>query len=97
MTIHSQTILRRSSDALSTEMDGEAVLMSISCGKYLTLDSVGTVIWARLETSQSLQDLQEQLVESFVGEPEIIYRESLEFIEKLHQYGLINSRSSEMV
>ncbi|MDC7221501.1 MAG: PqqD family protein [Spirochaetales bacterium] len=40
---------KAASDVISTEMDGESVLMHVAKGKYFSLNETGSVIWKKLE------------------------------------------------
>jgi len=54
--------------ALSTEVDGEAVLIGIETGRYYGLDAVGTAIWNRIEQPCRFDALCAGLSEEFEGD-----------------------------
>ena len=83
------TIVRRKEGVLSTKIDGEAVLMNVDSGNYFTLNTVGSVIWDLLESSISVSQLQEELLERFDGDRETILSESKAYIHDLTTKGLI--------
>lgn len=64
----SQSVVRRSSPPLSTELDGEAVLMGIDSGRYYGLDTVGGDVWQRLATPSSVGDICATLAEDYDGD-----------------------------
>ena len=84
------TLLTRNEGILSTEIDGETVLMSVDSGKYFTLNSVGTAIWTHLATPISLSALQERLLEQFDGDRQTILSETQSYLQDLATRGLIN-------
>lgn len=91
-----ETILKRSEGTLSTETDGESVLMSVETGKYYTLDPVGSVVWQLLEKPLPLAELQSQLIERFEGEADTIRSESKAYLNELASRGLIAPGLSQL-
>lgn len=83
----------RSEDQLSTEMDGETVLMSIARGSYFNLDAVGTDIWQRLEQPVIVSDLCAQLGREYDADGDTIARDVLALLNQLAAKGLIEVRS----
>ncbi|MFV3131424.1 PqqD family peptide modification chaperone [Niveispirillum sp. KHB5.9] len=57
MTFTPDTIFTRSPDPLTTEVDGETVMMDVESGSYFNLDRIGSAIWARLENPVRFDDL----------------------------------------
>lgn len=61
MTEHSRialsSIVATSNDLVSSDLDGEVVMMSIDNGEYYGLDAVGSRVWALLERPQAVSDL----------------------------------------
>jgi len=53
---------------MSSQIDGELVLMSVENGFYYGLDSIGADIWGRLEEPVSLEQLVDQLCKEYAGE-----------------------------
>lgn len=84
-----KTILTRDSNTLSTEVDGEAVLMNVESGKYFNLDPIGSRIWSLLEKPISLAALQSQLLAQFEGDETTIRSESQSYIDDLITRGLV--------
>jgi hypothetical protein len=55
--ISATTILARAADVIATEVDGEAVVMSIERGQCYGFDEIGTRIWASLERPMRVADM----------------------------------------
>ena len=51
------TTLRTSTDAVSTAIPGETVILDPTSGRYFSLDGVGTRVWEMLEQSTSLRTM----------------------------------------
>ncbi|MES2044130.1 MAG: PqqD family peptide modification chaperone [Pseudomonadota bacterium] len=91
MTLAADTILSRSGTALSTEVDGEAVLIGIETGRYYGLDSIGTAIWNRIEEPCRFDALCAGLIEDFDGDPAVIEQETRAFVDMLVERDLVRA------
>jgi hypothetical protein len=89
MAIDPTARLTRSPNIISTEVDGEMVLMSIEDGKYFGLDAIGSEIWRRLEEPKSADALTAELQDHFEGDAETIARETITFLDGLDENGLL--------
>lgn len=91
MAIASNARFARAPEIIATDVDGELVLMSIEDGKYYGLDPIGSEVWRRLEEPKSAEALCGELKEHFEGDPEVIERETREFLDKLLENRLLQS------
>jgi hypothetical protein len=66
--LSADTVVSHDEDQVFTIVEGEAVLMSVSNGKYYRLDDIGTRIWSLIETPTSIGSLCDQLVKEFTVE-----------------------------
>lgn len=57
---------------LSTELDGDVVLMNAEQGRYYALDTVATTIWRKLDAGPTGDALVAELIADFQGNPEQI-------------------------
>ena len=89
MEINNQTILKRNKEILSTEMDGETVMMSVENSEYYSLSPVGTKIWELLENDLSFEQLINLLMEEFDVDKQTCQNDTKEFLEELIDKGLI--------
>jgi hypothetical protein len=83
MALTTDTVIARSGTALSTEVDGEAVLIGIETGQYYGLDAVGTAIWRRIEQPCRFDVLCAGLIKEFEGDRTVIENETRIFIDLL--------------
>ena len=65
MEIKPDSILRKNPNIVSSEIDGETVMMDTDFEKYFGMRAVGTRIWQLLEQDTSLQNICQQLVEEY--------------------------------
>jgi hypothetical protein len=89
MTITSEKFIRNT-EILSTEMDGEVVMMDAEAGSYFNLSKgVGASIWSALENSASL----DEIVSAVCSEYEIAREDCIDdvtsFMDQLQQHKLI--------
>jgi hypothetical protein len=58
-------LIRRAKDAISTELDGETVILNIETGIYSGLDQVGTTIWNTLAEPATFVNLKERIMADY--------------------------------
>jgi hypothetical protein len=87
------TIICRNPSAISSELDGEAVILDMESGKYHSLDSTGTRIWTLLEDKISLDDVVLQLIGEYSVDREQCKSEVEEFINQMADLGLVDSEN----
>jgi len=85
--------VQRNKELLSTDMDGETVMMSIDNGEYYGLDRIASRIWELIEEPLKVQRLVDILTEEYqVGKDECI-KDTVEFLEQLLEKNLISLNS----
>lgn len=89
MTLQLATVLRRSDDPVTADVDGEVVMMSLSQGSYYGLDAVGSRIWDLLTTPQPVVELLSQLQAEYEVDANTCQRDTLLFLAELEQQGLV--------
>ena len=60
-----QKLKKSSEEVLSSEVDGEMVLMNLQTGQYFGLDEIATEIWSLLDDPNSVDDLVKKLMEVY--------------------------------
>lgn len=76
-------------DLLHTEVDGEAVLVSVDSGKYYGMDEVGTEIWNRIQEPCKVADLIGLMKNEYEDESGAIELDVLAFLSQLADEKLI--------
>ena len=84
-----QSIVRRRKEILAADLDGETVMMSVEAGKYYNLGEIGGAIWRRITESVVVEDLVAQLLEEYNVAQGQCESDTLAFLEKLKQEGLL--------
>ena len=89
MKITSDTIIQRNNEILTSDLDGEKVMMSIKFGEYYGLGKTGSFIWDNIEKPIKICDLIDLITETFNIEKEQCYNDISPFISDLIEKELI--------
>ena len=84
-----QSVIVRSPDQVSGDLDGKVVLLSIENGEYYNMNEVGSRIWALLEKPMTVAALIDQLTEEFEVERATCEQEALVFLAQLQKDKLL--------
>lgn len=76
-------------DILTRELEGETVLLNLDSGSYFGLDDVGTRMWMKLATSESIQAAYDILLAEYDVDAVMLRRDLHNLIEKLVEHGLL--------
>jgi hypothetical protein len=80
----------RNSDILTTNMDGEVVMMDVDQGSYFSLSSgVGATIWSVVETPASLDDIISAVCAQYETTPDECRADIEGFVQQLHDQKLV--------
>jgi hypothetical protein len=86
-------ILCRGEATISTELEGETVILDLASGVYSGLDEVGTTIWNLLEQPKSFRDVYQGIMAEYAVEEEECQRDLLAFLKDLAGKQLITVRN----
>ena len=81
--------VQRITSILSSEVDGELVLMNIDSGQYYGLDNVGAAIWHNLENEVQLSELYRDLAREYDADIATIERDVRPWLQLLADENLI--------
>lgn len=84
------TIIKQCEDQVSTQLDGETVLMSISEGNYFGMNPVLSRIWELIEKPIKVSDLRERLLKEYDVEKSVCEKELLLSLNKLASSKLLD-------
>ncbi len=77
------SVVVRSPEQISGDLDGRIVLLSIENGEYYNMNAVGSRIWELLESPNKISALIDQLLEEFEVDRVTCEAEALPFLEQL--------------
>jgi hypothetical protein len=87
--IGANTVVAQTKELVSSDLDGETVLLSIETGKYYNMDPIGSRIWELIKDPMSVSDLIDILLGEFEVDPKQCEAEVLAFLNKLAEDNLI--------
>lgn len=74
---------------LFTDLNGEAVILSLQNGKYYGVNAVGAFIWGIIQNPASFEDIQARAMLEYDVDEAICRQEIMRFLEKMSEEGLI--------
>ncbi len=83
MAINLDTKIVRNTSLLSSEIDGETVMMSVEQGNYYGINKVGTEIWKLIETPMTVREVCETLVKEYKVDRGVCENEVILFLNEL--------------
>lgn len=84
-----ETQLQRNPDMISTDMDGDTVMMSIERGEYFGINSVGSRVWELLETPMSIADVSRRICDEYEVDETQCQQDMLAFTNELLAKNLV--------
>ena len=83
------SVVRASSNQVSSTVEGEAVILEVGAGAYYGLDPVGTRIWQLIQEPIAVGDVCQAIVEEYDVTPERCEADVLELLRGLDEVGLL--------
>lgn len=74
---------------LYSNLNGEAVILSLKNGKYYGINAIGTFIWSMIQNPISFQDIQTTVMQKYNVDEATCRQEVLSFLEKMAEEDLI--------
>ncbi|MBU1419337.1 MAG: PqqD family peptide modification chaperone [Proteobacteria bacterium] len=85
-------LLCREKENISTELEGETVILDMASGIYSGLDAVGTSIWNLLEQPTTFSALCQKIMEEYDVTEDACRTDLLSFLKELADNKLISIR-----
>ena len=85
------TVLVAARDQVSTELEGEAVILSLADGVYYGLDGVGAMVWERLREPTRVAALVDAVTAAYPVDRETAERDLLALLAELAGRGLVET------
>ncbi|MDF5720877.1 MAG: PqqD family peptide modification chaperone [Rhizonema sp. PD37] len=87
--ISESSIVVAASNQISSDLGGEAVVLSLQSGVYHGLNEVGARIWNLIQQPKSVIDVKQTLISEYEVEPEVCTLDLLALLHNLEVAGLI--------
>lgn len=88
-TLSAFTTVVRDQDIVSSDMDGQVVMMSIAQGKYYGLTGIGSFLWEQLAEPISFEALCQGVLARYQIDAATCEADVREFLEHLLQQGTV--------
>lgn len=88
-SISLESVVRRSSDVMASQVDNELVMMDVERGMYYALNPVGADIWERLTEPQTVADLCAQLMQQYDVDQATCEADVLAVLNEMAENGLL--------
>jgi hypothetical protein len=88
-SINQETKIIQNQRIVSSELDGEIVMMSVEKGRYYRFDSVGSTIWSMIKNEIQVVDVVKNLIEIYDVNQDKCLQEVVEFLDKLQKDELV--------
>ncbi len=89
INMDSNILICRSEDFLSSEIDGEMVMMNIETGAYIALNETGKSIWNLVIEPKKIHDIISSLMKEYDVTKEVCENDVLPFIQLLLEQKII--------
>ena len=89
MELKANSCIKKTNNFVASDIDGQAIMMSIENSKYFGMDEVGTSIWNLLDQNPSFEELISNLMAEYEIDRETCENDTKAFLERLLQYKLI--------
>lgn len=81
-------------DQVSTELEGEAVILNLADGVYYGLNPVGAHVWGLITQPRTVAELRDAVVAEFEVEAPVAERDLLDLLADMAARGLVEVRAS---
>lgn len=96
-TILKSSIVTASKNNLSSELDGEMVILDRQSGVYFGLNSVGASIWNLIVEPKKVVDIRDTIAALYQVDSERCENDVLQLLEELAAEGLIEVQNETVV
>jgi hypothetical protein len=89
VVLSAASVLVAARDQVSTELEGEAVILSLADGVYYGLDGVGARVWELLREPRAIAELTDAVVAEFEVDAATAERDLLALLGELAERRLV--------
>lgn len=86
--------IKQTDGKLSTEIDGETVIMDLKLGVYSSFNAVASLIWTEVQHEKGFFPVLDSILEHFDIDRKIAHKELVTFLDELLEKNLIEVQSS---
>lgn len=86
------SVVVASEDQVSTELDGQAVILNLADGVYYGLDPIGARVWAMITEPRPVSELRDAIVQAYEVDADTALSDLLDLLGDLAERGLVEVR-----
>ncbi|MDJ0795942.1 MAG: PqqD family peptide modification chaperone [Calothrix sp. MO_167.B12] len=90
VTIESRVVVAK--EQLSSELNGETIILNLKSGVYFGLNPVGASIWNLIQSPKTVNEIRDAILVKYPVEPEKCESDLLALLQELHTEELIEVR-----
>lgn len=87
------TLIQATPEQVSSDLNGEAVILDLKSGIYYGLNPVGAKIWTLVQEPKTVAQIREVLLEEYEVAPEICHRELIALLYQMEASGLVEVKN----
>lgn len=95
-TISDETFITPSSEQMSCDLAGEAVILNFKNGMYYGLDTIGALVWELIQKSKTLKEIREHILELYDVNKERFENDLIMLLKDLKENGLIEVKNGNL-
>ena len=88
-SLTSQSVVRAADNQVSVDLEGEVVILDVNQGIYFGLNPTGAFIWDLIQWPQTVQQIQDALLNHFDVQADQCRRELDNLLGELMSHGLV--------
>ena len=77
-------------EAISTDLDGEVIILDTAKGVYFGLDEIGALIWSVLQKPTCLGTVRDAVLQEYAVDVAVCEADLLSLVQNLHSHALID-------
>ena len=94
-TVSGSSVAVATTDQVSADLDGEAVILNLESGVYYSLDQVGAHIWVLIQEPRTVHEIRDAILEEYEVDPDRCERDIVTLLEQLADAGLVEIRDEQ--
>ena len=81
---------------VSTNLEGEIVILDAKSGQYYGLDEVGATVWQLIQEPKTIQQVRDAILAEYEVEAEQCEQDLLELLHTMAEKGLIELKQNDV-
>ncbi len=88
-TLSVSSVVVAANEQVSTDLEGESVILGLESGRYYSLDDVGSFVWNLIQEPRPVSEIRDAILDAYDVESEVCQSDLLAILNQLADEGLI--------